>query len=103
MSIPRALLLALALLQAVGITDYLRRAACEQECKRDGCDDQVPGDCSTCLCHAPSMPSQTSPAIVAVDVAPPIVTHRVMFAEPVDLRASPDPREILHVPRTVRV
>lgn len=103
MSIPRALLLALALMQAVGITDYLRRAACEAECQRDGCDDQGPCDCSTCLCHAPSMPSLTSPAIVAVDVVPPSVTARVMFAEPEDLRASPDPREILHVPRTVRV
>jgi len=98
-SIPRALLLALALMQAVGLTDYMRRAACEAECKADGCDDQGPCDCSTCPCHCPGAPSMTEPRPVAVDVAAPVAASKVVFAYVEQLRASPDPREILHVPK----
>jgi hypothetical protein len=98
-SIPRAVLLALALLQALGITDYMRRVACEEECKGDGCDDKGPCDCSTCPCHCPGVPSVTAPAAVAVDAAPPRVASAVVFIAADSLRASPDPREILHVPR----
>lgn len=100
-SIPRALLLALALLQAVGVTDYLRRAACEEECKTDGCDDLGLGDC--CACHCPGAPQMTAPVIAVVDVPPASVAARAVFAQPDDVRANPDPREILHVPRSVFV
>lgn len=100
MSIPRALLLALALMQAVGITDYMRRVACEEECKRDGCDDTGPCDGSTCACHCPGAPTITAPRTIAVVTAPPKASSPVVFHETDELRASPDPREILHVPRT---
>jgi len=102
-SIPRALLLALALLQAVGITDYMRRAACEETCKQDGCDDSGPCDCSTCACHCPGAPSMTEARQVTVDVAAPSATSTIVFADADQLRASPDPREILHVPKTYAV
>jgi hypothetical protein len=102
-SIPRALLLALALLQAVGIADYMRRVACEQECKSDGCGDEAPCDGSTCACHCPGVPSTTAPALAAIDATPPKISAAMAFLEHDDLRGSPDPREILHVPRSVRV
>lgn len=97
-TVPRALLLALALLQAVGIADSMRRVACEEECKRDGCDDKGPCDCSTCPCHCPGAPAMTEPHVVALDVAP-ITASAVVFVAVERRRASPDPREILHVPK----
>jgi hypothetical protein len=102
-SIPRALLLALALLQAVGITDYVRRATCEAECKTDGCDDKGPCDCSSCACHCPGAPSMTEPARVAVESAAPSAVSVIEFADVDRFRASPDPREILHVPKPYAV
>ena len=102
MSLPRALLLALALLQAVGIADLMRRAVCEEECKSDGCDDKGPCDCSACPCHCPGAPSLTETRAVA-EVAAPIAASAVVFADVDELRASPDPREILHVPKPDRV
>lgn len=98
-SIPRALLVALALLQAVGITDYVRRAACEQECERDGCDDKGLCEGTSCACHCPGAPSIDAPRIATASVAPPLAETSVVFADHDDLLASPDPREILHVPR----
>ena len=100
MSIPRALVLALALMQAIGLVDYMRRAQCEEECKRDGCDDTGPCDCSTCPCHCPgAVPTMAAPDRVAVDAAPSRPVSAAVFVHDSDLRASPDPREILHVPR----
>ena len=99
MSIPRALLLALALLQAVGITDYVQRVACEDECKRDGCDDKGPCDCSVCACHCPGAPSVTETRQVTIAAATPSASI-IVFADVDQLRANPDPREILHVPKT---
>lgn len=103
MRIPRALLLALALLQAVGITDYMRRVACEEACKADGCDDQGSCDCSTCACHCPGAPSLIETRIAAIEAALPSATATLAFADVDQLRASPDPREILHVPRAYAV
>jgi hypothetical protein len=102
-SIPRALLLALALLQAVGITDYMRRVACEEECKTDGCEDKGPCDCTACTCHCPGAPSLTETRVVVVDAPPPRDAKAIVFADADQLRASPDPREILHVPKTYGV
>jgi len=87
-------------MQATGLVDYMRRVECEQECKNDGCDDTGPCDCSTCPCHCPgAAPSMTAPNVVAVDAAPSIPLTSAVFIHKDDLRASPDPREILHVPR----
>jgi hypothetical protein len=98
-SIPRALVLALALLQAVGISDYMRRMACEEECKTDGCDDKGPCDCSSCACHCPGAPSLTEPHQVAIVATTPSAST-LEFAHVEQARANPDPREILHVPKT---
>ncbi len=99
MSIPRALLLALALLQALGITDVVRRDLCEVECQGDGCDDKGPCDSPACAYHCPSAPTLTPPLGDAVAVAVPVESRVTVVFQLDTLRASPDPREILHVPR----
>jgi hypothetical protein len=101
-TVPRALLLALALLQATGVAEAMRRAVCEIECRDDGCED----DCSpvdsapTCHCHSPGTPSLPAP-VVAVATRAPLPVHAVTFDRRERTHANPDPHEILHVPRTV--
>ena len=102
MSIPRALLLALALLQAVGISDYMRRVACEDECKSDGCDDKGPCDCTACPCHCAGAPSVAETRQVTLVAATPSALP-IVFADVDQLRANPEPREILHVPKPYAV
>lgn len=100
MSIPRALLLALALLQATGMAEVMRRQACEAECRNDGCDDDcTPGnDSPLCPCHCPSLQTHVPPPVAAVTLVP-----ATQAAPPFDsddgLHQNPDPREISHVPR----
>lgn len=100
MSFPRALLVVLALLQATGIAEVVRRATCEEECESDGCDDDcAPGsDSPACVCHCPGAPVATAPGHVLETVAPAI-TAVIRFERTERFHASPDPREILHVPR----
>ena len=100
MSIPRALLLALALLQAAGIVDLVRRETCEAECERNGCKDCTPGDdAAQCPCHCPSAVTATTPNVAIVTLARIGVSIEPAFVPSEWLHASPDPREILHVPR----
>lgn len=99
MSLPRVLVLVLALLQAGGIVDLMQRIVCADECRRDGCDDDcTPGnEAPQCSCHCPSSVSCAPPTLAVVPVMRP--ARAVTFAAVDQLRASPDPREILHVPR----
>lgn len=101
MSVPRALLVVLALLQATGIAELVRRATCEEECKQDGCaDDCAPGnEAPACVCHCPGAPMATAPARVVETLAPLAVTIEIRFEASDRDHANPDPREILHVPR----
>ena len=95
----RIIVLALALTHAVGLTEQVMRATCEQLCRDDGCgDDCTPCEPSACRCHG----SATTPLLditnqVIAKVETPIAVapcERTRRAH-----ASPDPREILHVPR----
>jgi hypothetical protein len=100
-SVPRVLLLVLALLQAAGIVDLVRRSTCEAECKRNGCD----GGCTTdddappCPCHCPSGVTAAPATIEVATSAPATPASRITFEAADQLCSSPDPREILHVPR----
>ena len=100
MSVPRALLLVLALLQATGIAEVMRRQACEAECRNDGCDDDcTPGtDSPLCPCHCPSLQTQVPAPIAAVTIVP-ATQAAAPFDGDDELHESPDPREISHVPR----
>lgn len=95
------LLLVLALLQAGGIFDLVRRSTCEEECRQNGCGSDCTPDCDgpQCPCHCPSGVT-AAPAVV--ELTGPAATARpskVAFAAADQLRPSPDPREIQHVPR----
>lgn len=98
---PRALLLVLALLQATGLAEVVRRQACAAECRDDGCkDDCTPGsDAPACPCHCPSSATMTPPAIAVARLPVPSEHTPVVFARADRVHGSPDPREILHVPK----
>jgi hypothetical protein len=93
----RIVVLALALTHAVGIAELVRRAACEAECADDGCDDCGPNE-TGCACHCPAAPQVMNTGTVAV-VAIARTTSAITVAPRDRTHASPDPREILHVPR----
>jgi hypothetical protein len=100
-SVPRVLLLVLALLQAGGILDLVRRSTCEAECRRNGCDrDCAPDhDAPQCSCHCPSGVT-AAPAVFQVATSDPATPgSEIAFDAADQLCSSPDPREILHVPR----
>lgn len=90
----RALVILLALTHAVGLVDLVLDD--EEACTDDGCRDCLPG--AACRCHCPStMPLvESRPSEVALGA-----THGtyVPFVATDRMHASPDPREILHVPR----
>jgi hypothetical protein len=97
---PRAWLLVLALLHATGLDEVIRRASCEEECKRDGCEnDCTPGDAPCCLCHCPSTPTAAPPAVAVQVIEPATHSTAITFEHANQLLPSPDPREIAHVPR----
>jgi hypothetical protein len=94
--VARILLFALALTHVVGLADLAFGDTCEETCGDDQCaDDCLPG--AACRCHCPS----AMPAIRTTEVVAAIVRPGPAVACAYDHRAhtSPDPREILHVPR----
>ena len=96
MSLTRVIVLALALTHAVGLADIVMGDACEELCTDDGCGkDCLPG--VACRCHCPS----AMPALGDAAQGTVIDTSREIDPCSVDQRmyASPDPREILHVPK----
>jgi len=99
-SAPRALLIVLALLQATGLAEVMRRQSCAAECRDDGCggDCTPDNDSPTCPCHCPVTPT-IGPSTAHVVLAPIPDAVTVTFAPTDRIHASPDPREILHVPR----
>ena len=95
MPLGRILVVVLALTHAVGLADLVLDD--EQACTDDGCRDCLPD--AACRCHCPSaMPivqstsTQLAPAARSPGTYVPCVATERMHA-------SPDPREILHVPR----
>jgi hypothetical protein len=92
----RILVLALALTHMVGLADLVLADACGEACRDDGCASDCAPDVP-CHCHCPS----AMPAITVAQAVEKIRTPEP--AEPSfdeqDIHASPDPREILHVPK----
>jgi hypothetical protein len=100
-SVPRALLLILALLQATGVMEAMRRDVCADECRDDGCDDDcTPGvGSSSCPCHCPNLQTHAPPTLAMITLPAPTEATPVVFDGDDHAHMSPDPREILHVPR----
>lgn len=95
MSFGRIIVFALALTHAVGIADLVFADDCEDACSDDGCTDCMPG--VACRCHCPSTMQATDVSLATVKLAPP--AERVVASSAERVHASPDPREILHVPK----
>jgi hypothetical protein len=93
--VARILVVALALSHVTGLADVVMDDGCEEVCNDDGCgDDCLPE--SACRCHCPS----AMPAMTAIARTADLDTRAIdtfVFAQ--RMHASPDPREILHVPR----
>lgn len=87
----------LALTHAVGLADLVMDDACEEVCAGDGCETDCPPG-QACRCHCPSaVPALSS---VAQSTSKLDALSNVSALEIVRrAHASPDPREILHVPR----
>ena len=89
---------AFVLIQAVGIADLILDDSCEETCRDDGCTDCLPG--VACRCHSPTAMPILGGAVHAA--ARLIAPREITPASVVQRRhASPDPREILHVPKHV--
>lgn len=98
MPFARILVFALALTHAVGLADLVMEDGCEEMCNDDGCgQDCLPG--LACRCHCPSAMPLLGGSVqtIAKLSAPP--RDLVPASAEQRMHASPDPREILHVPK----
>jgi len=100
-SIPRVLLIVLALLQATGLAESFRRQACTVECRDDGCGDDCDTglEASACPCHCPAAASFAAPDISISTLGLPTSSTLITIAHAERTPARRDPHEILHVPR----
>ena len=99
MAVARILVFAFALIHAVGLADLVMEDGCEEQCTTDDCGkDCLPG--AACRCHCPSaMPALGAIAKAVSTVATP--REASVLCDEQRMHASPDPREILHVPKHV--
>ncbi|MBX3160483.1 MAG: hypothetical protein KF773_31245 [Deltaproteobacteria bacterium] len=96
MPLLRAIAIVLGLAHVIGLADLVVDDACEEQCGGDGCDADCPPGVA-CHCHCPS----TMPSIAPIRTATRVDTHEIAVVEPAPRsHANPDPREILHVPRS---
>jgi hypothetical protein len=93
----RILVFALALTHSVGIADLIIEDVCGESCDDSDCgDDCIPG--VACRCHCTSTVAILGARTpVVATIAPPM--SKADFVAFRDAHDSPDPREILHVPR----
>ena len=101
MIVLRVVVLAFALVHAVGLSDAME-VACDEagDCAEEDCEDGCPPICPSC--HCARCPVSVAPEAAALDLpgAPP---RAAAFPEIAAGVAGPDPREILHVPIARRV
>ena len=85
------------LAQATGLVWASTEDTCASDCRDDGDHRQCPPNCADCVCsvHAPATFAM-APVVVVKPLPPP---RALTFPSPRDAAASPDPRDILHVPR----
>jgi hypothetical protein len=92
------------LAQATGVAWALTEDANGAQCSDDddgtGDRDQCPPNCPSCDCSTVVHATFAEPVVMLAFELP---TIRVAFVEPNEAQPSPDPRDILHVPRTPRV
>jgi hypothetical protein len=83
----------------VGLADLVFDDACEEACEDDGCETDCPPG-QACRCHCPSaLPLLSGTIHSAAKLDAP--SNLAAIETQRRAHASPDPREILHVPRHV--
>jgi len=87
-------LLTLVTCQVSGVAALCDEAACDDGCPTDASGGQCPPNCHDCSCC--SIPQVTGPTLAAL-AAPP--ARHVSWIRPIDRLPSPEPADILHVPR----
>jgi hypothetical protein len=94
----RVLVLAFAIANASGLMDVMLASDCGAECAETDCDEGCPPVCPTCHCVVRSPLAVTATPVCG---EPPRIARLAPFAEGERDPTSPDPREILHVPRAL--
>jgi hypothetical protein len=93
------LLLAVVLGQAAGVFWLVGGDACADPCEDDDQGKECPPICPTCACSP--RPSPTVPVRQAVLALPLPLIRLVPFAEHDRIPPTPEPHEILHVPKSL--
>ncbi len=92
----RYLVLAFALTHMVGLADMLLGDSCAEACRDDDCaTDCVPD--VPCHCHCPNAMPAISAVQMVVKIRTPVLCE--VCTDEQQAHASPDPREILRVPK----
>jgi hypothetical protein len=94
-----ALVLALVVSEATGIASMLAGDECNERCPGDAPDGTCPPDCQSCACC--SLPRVLAPQLAGLVPLP--VAHRMVWASQHAVPSSPEPAEILHIPKLLRV
>jgi hypothetical protein len=89
------LMLSLVLGQAAGLDRVLGEDACAQDCPDDAQGRKCPPLCPNCACSVQPAPILPGSAL-AVVLLP--TRSAIVFSEAYRRPATPEPREILHVP-----
>lgn len=98
MPFARILVFVLAVIHGVGLADLAMADDCAESCSDDDCTrDCLPG--AACRCHGASATPLLASATAAGSPAAARVVVAMAGVRPERSHASPDPREILHVPR----
>jgi len=87
--------LALFLGQTTGLSEFVEADECEEPCPGDSPDGHCPPACQFCVCCASARPAVLSQGAAVL----PVQAFLAVLGEQTDTPPSPEPREILHVPK----
>jgi hypothetical protein len=92
-------ILALALFvgQAIGLQELIDRDDCVQSCPGDDANGDCPLGCQSCTC----CPSTRPVLVTQIAVTLPSLTHDVVRSAASGIPPSPDPKDILHIPKRI--
>ena len=88
------ILLALLTIDVSGLSGLCGETSCDEPCPGDNSDGQCPPNCHDCsCCSLPKIAGAAAPALVAPAARPQ------SWSGPIDRLPSPEPADILHVPK----
>ncbi|HET9012110.1 MAG TPA: hypothetical protein VFN38_09875 [Gemmatimonadaceae bacterium] len=91
------ILLALLAIDVSGLSGLCGETSCDEPCPSDNSDGQCPPNCHDCsCCSLPKVTGSAAPALVAP------AARAQSWSGPIDRLPSPEPADILHVPKLSR-